>query len=1168
MRINRLDLTRYGKFTDAVIDFGSCRVGSPDLHVIYGPNEAGKSTTFDAILDLIFGIGNTTKYGFLHPYNTMRIGANVHVAGQDRDFVRIKRPQNSLLDREERSLADTEIRADLGGIDREAFSTMFSLDDITLEKGGENILASKGDLGELLFSASAGLSDLSRQLVAIRGDADSFYKFRGRSSQLSDLKARLTELKHKREALDLQATEYRKRLAELHRLDGLYDQALVERANTQRRADEINRILRALPTMRRITGLRGQLDALESVSDPPGSWKLELPVIRKDEIEIRVKLDEVARTVAEIEYEIGEITDDALALGLAARVGDLTKTLEPRYLTAQADIPKLRGRVAELSVETLLLQLGKTNEKMPARLVLDAATVGKFRALISSKSGIDARRTSAAEELTRAERALQEEDENISRFEEFRSPARIKAFEILSVTVKALPKSDDEVALRSLMRRRENANVVLAESLAQLAPWRGNPADLAAMSLPSGAKLDDWKTRYREDRDRSKTARSELARLEPHAKRMDAEINVLRARAGEIDEPSVAASRAAREKAWISHRQIMDAQSADAFEHAMRADDQLVSQRLLHFAEASKLAQLMLTRASAGSDIEAAHERIEQAARSLSELGSEMSATFASISSSADFGIDPTELEEWLRRRTVAVRARDDMSAIDQEVADIQDRAHQSKKQLLAAVKGAGLTVSSDADLATLFAVAEEGLDAFYLAMDQADRLERLKEDSVARRRAMNDALKAAHEWDSSWSELCSGCWLGEASAFPKVDAVNGILHVLEKLASAIEARDGLVDRIQKMEKDSALFEAAVFELCDRLEIQKSASLTELTRMISDRVKAAERSQEQREKLARDRDKKHQEERAILVGKDVLGIQIGKMTAFFGCTTLDEVETFIELSSKRQALRNSTAELEQELVEISVANDIGDLEERLASADREDLEGQLALLTPILEDQDRKCHDVFHERSTMQKALDAIGGDSVVAEIEEQRRTILLEIEERAGRYLELRAGITAAEQALRLYRDRHRSGMMTRASEAFRIISRGAYTGVAAQPGKDGEILIAISASGGSKAADELSKGARFQLYLALRVAGYHEFVANRAPIPFIADDIMETFDDFRAEEAFRLFSEMAGHGQVIYLTHHQHLIDIARKVYPGVRLHDLATIQSASRLGGIAAE
>ncbi|SJM32436.1 conserved hypothetical protein [Mesorhizobium delmotii] len=43
-----------------------------------------------------------------------------------------------------------------------------------------------------------------------------------------------------------------------------------------------------------------------------------------------------------------------------------------------------------------------------------------------------------------------------------------------------------------------------------------------------------------------------------------------------------------------------------------------------------------------------------------------------------------------------------------------------------------------------------------------------------------------------------------------------------------------------------------------------------------------------------------------------------------------------------------------------------------------------------------------------------------------------------------------------------------------------------------------------------------------------------------------METFDDFRAVEAFRLFAEMANVGQVIYLTHYQHLCDIARRVCP----------------------
>ncbi len=43
------------------------------------------------------------------------------------------------------------IGGELGGIDRAGYRTMFSLDDETLEAGGDTILASKGDLGQLLF---------------------------------------------------------------------------------------------------------------------------------------------------------------------------------------------------------------------------------------------------------------------------------------------------------------------------------------------------------------------------------------------------------------------------------------------------------------------------------------------------------------------------------------------------------------------------------------------------------------------------------------------------------------------------------------------------------------------------------------------------------------------------------------------------------------------------------------------------------------------------------------------------------------------------------------------------------------------------------------------------------------------------------------------------------
>ncbi|RTL91453.1 hypothetical protein EJV44_19525 [Ancylobacter aquaticus] len=73
MRLRRLDLTRYGRFTDQSLGFGPRPEGLPDLHIVYGPNEAGKSTAFAAFLDLLFGIGTQSPFNFLHPYSTMRI---------------------------------------------------------------------------------------------------------------------------------------------------------------------------------------------------------------------------------------------------------------------------------------------------------------------------------------------------------------------------------------------------------------------------------------------------------------------------------------------------------------------------------------------------------------------------------------------------------------------------------------------------------------------------------------------------------------------------------------------------------------------------------------------------------------------------------------------------------------------------------------------------------------------------------------------------------------------------------------------------------------------------------------------------------------------------------------------------------------------------------------
>ena len=134
-------------------------------------------------------------------------------------------------------------------------------------------------------------------------------------------------------------------------------------------------------------------------------------------------------------------------------------------------------------------------------------------------------------------------------------------------------------------------------------------------------------------------------------------------------------------------------------------------------------------------------------------------------------------------------------------------------------------------------------------------------------------------------------------------------------------------------------------------------------------------------------------------------------------------------------------------------------------------------------------------------------------------------------------------------------------AREAFRTMTRGAFSDLKTTPGRDGDVLVGIQSNGRSLIASAMSKGARYQLYLALRIAGYHEFAAHHETLPFVADDIMEAFDDDRSAEAFQLLSGIAEKGQVIYLTHHPHMRDIARKVCgERVQVHELPAPMSTT--------
>ena len=182
MRLNKLHMSKYGMFSGKVLDFGERAFGLPDFHIIFGLNESGKTTSLEAWLDFLFGIKRGSSYGFKHS-TTMEIQATLEKDNNLVEYKRIRKTKDSLLDLEDEIVPESVLNALLGGYTRPDYEILFTANDQTLEKGGNEILASKGDLGKLLFSASAGMADLSERLQELQHSNDQFYR-KGTSKNL------------------------------------------------------------------------------------------------------------------------------------------------------------------------------------------------------------------------------------------------------------------------------------------------------------------------------------------------------------------------------------------------------------------------------------------------------------------------------------------------------------------------------------------------------------------------------------------------------------------------------------------------------------------------------------------------------------------------------------------------------------------------------------------------------------------------------------------------------------------------------------------------------------------------------------------------------------------------------------------------------------------------
>ena len=134
----------------------------------------------------------------------------------------------------------------------------------------------------------------------------------------------------------------------------------------------------------------------------------------------------------------------------------------------------------------------------------------------------------------------------------------------------------------------------------------------------------------------------------------------------------------------------------------------------------------------------------------------------------------------------------------------------------------------------------------------------------------------------------------------------------------------------------------------------------------------------------------------------------------------------------------------------------------------------------------------------------------------------------------------------------------MARASDLFAVLTSGSFARLQIDDDGSGRsVMKGIRPDGRRVGVEGMSEGSHDQLYLALRLASLESWLQSHEPVPFIVDDILLNFDDQRAAAAFGALAELSRKTQVLFFTHHLHLIELARLRLPGdlVFIHELSS-------------
>ncbi len=714
----------------------------------------------------------------------------------------------------------------------------------------------------------------------------------------------------------------------------------------------------------------------------------------------------------------------------------------------------------------------------------------------------------------------------------------------------------------------------IAPALTSLPLFTGTLDVLTRLAVPGDETVGRFEDRARE----LASARTELEFGERGAtgKLVEIEKGLAQlAQTGHLpDDEELLAARARRESGWALVRagwiegadvdeaaRLFDSglPLADAYERSVSTADQVADLRHREAERLAQHAQLVERAATARAELE------EISIRQLEIEAAETAFSLDWRSAWAPTGLEPLppgEMRAWLHgRASLVARAEERLTSSAAVEAAREDVSH-FRSVLEGGLASTGLESLADdealADGLTRASSALRRLQEANTGRETAEGIVRRLESEVA---ALAATATPAHEaialWQREWEQslgsfvLASSCTPGEA-----LDHLSSI----ESLFSALDESELFRIRVDGMVRDRAAFETKAEALANGLAPDLAGREPEaVIGELNARCTRAGRASASAEILRHQMDESKGELESSDAAERKAPGRLKELLERTECHDLAELKAEEARSTRVRDLDARIESLDAQIVAAG-ADTVERVVAEVAETSADELEAAVPAATQTVQELEERLRAVSERIGTQQVDVDAMAGGDDAAVAAEAAQSLLAKIRRDSERYARLRVASTLLQQAIERHREESQGPVVRRVGELFPVLTAGSFEGVGVDYDAHDRPVLVGRRDDAHVPVEGMSDGTRDQLYLALRIASLEKLSDTTDSPPFIADDLFVSFDDARARAGLEALSELAGHMQVVFFTHHNHLVDIARSAIPPDALHVHEMIGPAS--------